>query len=549
MIIIGLPEATRDSFFQLSPVIVSSGRALVKIFLDLWRHKGYNIWAYSKEIRRMMDFSEVNVINRQKFLAELAKLLTFMYEEDRQYAISMYERMFDIAEDDEQWLIQHLMSPTRQAVVIARAYDAKERKLSVSSQSKDEDNYEEEEGTPPFVLAINKIFDDLFPEETEIPEPVEDQVSFFELGEISDEEEQKKPKMPKAATLLSNTQEFTLDLEALPNPEEESEPATAESETEEAETEEPENEETPESGEEDSDDHFSDPVAEIKKMLSESGPEESTEVTPEETVAEIPKESETAPESVEEISSMPETEENPVDEVQPDADTEETESTEVSKEDKADNSEESESVPVTDEAGLTESESFAEPEEKSSGEQAKTAEGEAKESEEAKEPSIPETEPEESLTLPPENEAERIQDEILPKEETPTVPSIERKKWVRESIPTEQGINIPLLILFLIVAIPVTVALLALLFIPAIISLIAAVCLCALGAVLVVSAFSGFAVLADILLLLGSAIAMLALGLLLLWLAVWLIGSVMRWLVGSVRELAIKWCSKEVPAA
>lgn len=547
MIIIGLPEETRDSFFPLSPVIVSSGRALVKIFLDLWRHKGYNIWAYSKEIRRMMDFSEVNVINRQKFLAELAKLLTFMYEEDRQYAMSMYERMFDIAEDDEQWLIQHLMSPTRQAVVIARAYDAKERKLSVSSQSKDEDNYEEEEGTPPFVLAINKIFDDLFPEETEIPEPVEDQVSFFELGEISEEEEQKKPRMPKAATLLSNTQEFTLDLDALPNPEEESEPATVESETE-AETEESENEEMPESAEADSDEFFSDPVAEIKKILSESIPEETTEVTPEETVAEIPIESETAPESVEEISSTPETEEDSVDEVQPDADTEVTEPTEISKVDKADNSEESESVPVTDEAGLAESESFAEPEEESSVEQAETAEGEAKESDEAKEPSVPETEPEESLTLPPENEAERIPDEKLSKGKDPVIPSVERKKWARKSVPTERAMNTPLLILFLIVAIPVTLVLLALLLIPALVSMVAAVCLCALGAVLVVSAFSGFAVLADILLLLGSAIAMLALGLLLLWLAVWLIGSVMRWLVGSVREQAIRWCSREVPA-
>ena len=72
-----------------------------------------------------------------------------MYEEDRLYAMEMYERMFDIAEDDEQGLIQHLMSPTRQAVVIARAYNAKERKLSVESQSKDDD-YLEEDGTPPY---------------------------------------------------------------------------------------------------------------------------------------------------------------------------------------------------------------------------------------------------------------------------------------------------------------------------------------------------------------------------------------------------------------
>ena len=110
----------------------------------------------------------MRLIGRQQFLAELSKLLTFMYEEDRQRALKMYERMFDIAEDD-QGLIQHLMSPTRQAVVIARAYDAKERTLSVSTQKKEE-GLEESEEIPRFVLAINRVFDDLFPEEDGLKE-------------------------------------------------------------------------------------------------------------------------------------------------------------------------------------------------------------------------------------------------------------------------------------------------------------------------------------------------------------------------------------------
>ena len=117
------------------------------------------------------DCSEVRLIGRQQFLAELSKLLTFMYEEDRQRALKMYERMFDIAEDD-QGLIQHLMSPTRQAVVIARAYDAKERTLSVSTQKKEE-GLEESEEIPRFVLAINRVFDDLFPEEDGLKEQEE----------------------------------------------------------------------------------------------------------------------------------------------------------------------------------------------------------------------------------------------------------------------------------------------------------------------------------------------------------------------------------------
>ena len=156
----------------------------------------------------MPGSSEVTAINRQKFLAELAKLLSFMYEEDRRYALDMYERMFDIAEGSEQWLIQNLMSPTRQAVIIARSYNAKERKLSVSAEWKEE---EEDQGgeTPPFVLAINKIFDDLFPDNENLEETDSDQVSFFEQDAIN--KETKKHRMPKAAVLLNQTQEFEWD--------------------------------------------------------------------------------------------------------------------------------------------------------------------------------------------------------------------------------------------------------------------------------------------------------------------------------------------------
>ena len=61
-------------------------------------------------------------INKQKFLTELGKLLTFMYEEDRQLALSIYDEVFEQAED-EQAVLSALVSPTRQAVIIARAYN------------------------------------------------------------------------------------------------------------------------------------------------------------------------------------------------------------------------------------------------------------------------------------------------------------------------------------------------------------------------------------------------------------------------------------------
>ena len=436
----------------------------------------------------------MNAINRQKFLAELAKLLTFMYEEDRQFALSMYERMFDIAGDDEQWLVQNLMSPTRQAVVIARAYNAKERKLSVASQYKDEDDYEDEEGTPSFVLAINKIFDDLFPEETEVNAPVEDQVSFFELGAIEEPEAVKKPKVPKAAVLLDNTQEFELDLDKLMSAEEQpGEETSSEDITPKAE---PESEPAPEL-----------PTEEATQLEAES-------VTP---VAE--------PEPME----MPEAE--PV--------------------------VESDEVQAAEDAELP----VVEPEDP-----AKAAETETPVEPELPDikPLVEEAEPvkdmfsflpEEDIARPGPRKSIVFDDgEDGTEESGPVIPIPEPekkskgKKWRTESETGECVISTPLLVLFLIVAIPVTLALILLLAVPTAASLAAAVGLCALGAVLVASAFSGFAVLADILLLLGASIVVLALGLLLLWVAIWLIGSIMGGLVNSVRQLAKKWCSKEVPA-
>ena len=100
----------------------------------------------------------MNVINKQKFLAELGRLLTFMYEEDRQTALAMYSKMFDDAAE-EQLLLQFLISPTRQAVLLARSYDAKERKLQVHTQSREEEpDYSDYDGQfPPFILAIDDL--------------------------------------------------------------------------------------------------------------------------------------------------------------------------------------------------------------------------------------------------------------------------------------------------------------------------------------------------------------------------------------------------------
>ena len=129
-------------------------------------------------------------INKQKFLAELARLLTFMYEEDRQEALAMYEGMFDEA-GDEQTLLQALVSPTRQAVVIARAYNAKERKLQVHAQSRDEDAAE---GNADFVQAINQVRSDALRDQE--PKTVVDENQFSLFDDLGSEEPAPAPVEP-----------------------------------------------------------------------------------------------------------------------------------------------------------------------------------------------------------------------------------------------------------------------------------------------------------------------------------------------------------------
>jgi len=60
-------------------------------------------------------------VNKQKYMAELAKLLGFMSGRDRQAALEKFDALFEAAES-EQELIAELGSPTRLAVTLARDY-------------------------------------------------------------------------------------------------------------------------------------------------------------------------------------------------------------------------------------------------------------------------------------------------------------------------------------------------------------------------------------------------------------------------------------------
>ena len=441
----------------------------------------------------------MNTINRQRFLAELSKLLTFMYEEDRQRALSMYERMFDITED-EQGLIQHLMSPTRQAVIIARAYDAKERKLSVSTQVRGDTDETEGSEIPKFVLAINKIFDDLFPDSAE--DALEkDQVSFFDLGLAQKEDfTAPKPAVPAGAVLLSDTQKFRLDPQAADAGDANEAETTAADEAPDADFV-PADETV--SVEPDSTDETQDFLAggaTIDELITawkkdlEADMSSEPDAPADDAATEVPAAAEELPaqETEEEISS----EELPASSA--------------------------EEAPAPEEAPVEEAAEEA-------PEDAEVPETDGAESEAAAETDIP---------VEDSDEADAV-------EEAAPVPEAPLPAGSRKSAAAPQEASAPKTILFLLVAIPVALLLLALLLIPTMLFVGVSAGLIILGATLAVSAFSGFSVLADLLLLIGAALVTLALGLLFLWLTVWTIGGGMGGVIRTIGDLHRKLCMKK----
>lgn len=177
---------------------------------------------------------EVSIINKQKFLAELAKLLTFMYEEDRQRALAAYSDMFEEAED-EQALLQALVSPLRQAVEVARAYNSGKQSLSTESKPREGD-----EVNDAFMETIQRIRDEALPEKKLPPEVDEDQISLFDAAE---EPRQPQPAEP-AAEEAEPAEAADEEAEAETEPDEETE--ASEEEAEESEEEDEEEEEEPE---------------------------------------------------------------------------------------------------------------------------------------------------------------------------------------------------------------------------------------------------------------------------------------------------------------
>ena len=380
--------------------------------------------------------SEVTDINKQKFLAELGKLLTFMYDEDRQDALAMYARMFDAA-PDEQALIQFLVSPTRQAVVIARAYNARERKLQVNTTARD-GRYDEEEGTPDYVRAISALEDEALSRKIIMPEVPEDQFTLFADG--------IHPVEPEA-----DEEDETADEAPVPAVDETAAPATA-----------PEDAEENEAADE---------------------PEETETVTVEAESVEL---------------------EGEVDDVDAFLSDFSIAGDELSEADSADTDEQpTEQTPVR---------------------------------------VMPDASGKE-----PEFVFDAVDD--LPRQ-TPPRP---KKPAASSSAPavelTERRAIVPLLILYIIIAIPVVALCVLILLVPTLFFLAMSVGAVVLGCMALSSAFGAFTIFADVMVVLGAALVVLALGLLFLWIFVWFVGGAIAGLINEIIKLGGKWCFKEVSAA
>ena len=113
---------------------------------------------------------------------------------------------------------------------------------------------------------------------------------------------------------------------------------------------------------------------------------------------------------------------------------------------------------------------------------------------------------------------------------------------------TERRANVPLLILYIIIAVPLTALGVLILLLPTLLFLALAGGAIVVGCLALTSAFGAFSIFADVMVVLGCALVVLALGLLFLWMFVWLIGGAIAGLINGVIKLAGKWCYKEVPA-
>lgn len=154
-------------------------------------------------------------------MAELSKLLAFMFKEDKEDILAQYNKMLDES-DDEQALLESFGSPTKLAVTISRTYKRSERKLAVEADSKEDKPAETEHI---FVTPVKKektaevntglsyadIIEEIRREKAE-EEGVEYKPMFFDEPEQPADEEtvQPEPETEEDGTQIASDEESTV---------------------------------------------------------------------------------------------------------------------------------------------------------------------------------------------------------------------------------------------------------------------------------------------------------------------------------------------------
>ena len=245
-------------------------------------------------------------MNRQRYMAELSKLLTFMFKEDKEDILAHYNKMLDEAED-EQALLESFGSPTRLAVTISRSYKRAERKLAVEADSKADKPDEGETSVEPehiFVKPVKKetaaektpaaaapglsyadIIEEIRREKAE-EEGVEYTPMFFNEPEKTSEEPEAEEETEEAEKAPEDTpeeesEEADIEVEIVETPAEEAESEEAEPEEEapeaDGEAEEAAEEETAEEAEDTAEEKAEEPEAEEPQDAEETVKTEDTE--------------------------------------------------------------------------------------------------------------------------------------------------------------------------------------------------------------------------------------------------------------------------------
>jgi len=408
----------------------------------------------------------VTPINKQRFLAELGKLLTFMQEDDRARALELYNDIFDEV-GNETAVLQMLVSPTRQAVNLARAYDSRDRK------------YQTDDGQEPaYQLVIEDLRRDalaLIPAEQK---PEEGQISLF--------------NDPAAAENVFES----LNLGILP-----------EDHTESAEPDRPH-------------------AHESAFYPDEDREGESAPLTPPPAVPVPPAEPVT-----------PAVEEAPAPEADKLSDVDAFLKDFTLKDDFA-APEQTASTPTVIPSIPDEDAPQPLPEQPVKKEEPASVHMREK----------PHHVDVSTLSLEPEEHPARVQ---VQEEYTPRTQPQRKKPAVKDlpdlTGPAEREANVPLLILFIILAIPLGLLVLGLILGAALLTLSMAAVFGCVGISGLIAAF-GFTVFADILLVFGLSLASTAIGLLLAWTFIWLLIGAIPGFIRRVVALGRKLCYKEVSA-